>query len=573
MKKRSEKKLKKRLPKARKDALRQPVSTVDDKQEAGAQPVEAQPVLELTEQELSPVLEGDEETTLARAKTLWFFGEWQQLIALDMGSLRANPDRDRFALLIASANQQLGEHEKARNYTRMALDWGCPPRVVAQILIAGVHNTLGRAAALKQDESRIAHHFEASVAAIDTRDTTLVSHARSVREMARMGLLPQAATLVDQQLQVAGDAKRSLHQQEAHFRELKSEIMLLGRELTLAQQSHHFFYGSEKTLPAQATTSITDGNEGFVSDRFLCRISARLLEQNEAVRQAALQEVSEYMQTLANDAQPLSLHITELNTHGHSFHFVHVEEDYIPHKISSKGEFYESQFLNFLKIFHNPKGLIIDGGANIGNHTIYFAKLLGANVVAIEPEPHNATCLAINVVLNGISERVQIFRHAVGEGTGAITLQMNIKNNFGSFTAKADANPNRDQVVDVMQVDVPVTSLDSLMSQVNNNKPISILKLDVEGMELDVIIGAKLLIQSSLPLISVECFSLLSLTQIESELECCGYFPIEVMNVTPTFIFISRNNPFHVACLAEYLQTTIVNRAKKYKKFGASNNS
>jgi FkbM family methyltransferase len=236
VKKRSKKKTKKRLHRVRKKELQQQISSADIQQNT-----EAQPTLELAEQEMAPILEGSDEDTLARAKTHWFFGEWQQLAALDIDSLHAHPDRDRFALLIASAHQQLGEHEKAHAYTRMSLNWGCPPQVVAQVLIAGVHNTLGRAAALNQDESRIAHHFEASVAAISTKDTALVSHARSVREMARMGLLPQAATLVDKQLQVTHNQPQKSLQQEAHYKVLQTEVELLSHELSLAQQRQQIF--------------------------------------------------------------------------------------------------------------------------------------------------------------------------------------------------------------------------------------------------------------------------------------------------------------------------------------------
>jgi len=242
VKKRSKKRIKKHLRKVRKKELHQQTSSADVQQNTETQPIEAQPTLELAEQEMAPILEGADEATLARTKTHWFFGEWHQLVALDLDSLHTHPDRDRFALLIASAHQQLGAHEKARTYTRMSLNWGCPPRVVAQVLIAGVHNTLGRAAALKQDEPRITHHFEASVAAIGTKDTALVSHARAVREMARMGLLPQAATLVDKQLQITHEQKQKPHQQEAHYKVLQTEVELLSHELSLAQQRQQIFF-------------------------------------------------------------------------------------------------------------------------------------------------------------------------------------------------------------------------------------------------------------------------------------------------------------------------------------------
>lgn len=256
MKKPSKKEAKKTPRKTRKKVRRQQVPTVsavEAEPGSGAQIIEAQPVLELAIQEMTRVLEWHDESSLARAKTHWFFGEWHQLAALEMTSLHAHPDRDRLALLVASAHQQLGKHDKAREYTRMALDWGCPARVVAQVLIAGVHNSLGRAAALQQDESRIARHFKASVAAIGTRDTALVSHVRSVREMARIGLLPQAATLVDRQLQGAREPTQSLRQQEAHFEVLKTEIELLRNELLLAQRRRQLCPSAaadDQTLPS-----------------------------------------------------------------------------------------------------------------------------------------------------------------------------------------------------------------------------------------------------------------------------------------------------------------------------------
>lgn len=191
--------------------------------------------------ELAPVLDECDRGSLARARTHWFFGEWKILAELDIQALRPLPERDRFALLAASAHQQLGDQEKAKDFTRMALEWGCSPRAVAQVLVAGVHNTLGRASALKQDEPRITRHFEAAVAIAGNKDTTLVSHARSVREMARMGLLPQAASLVDKQLQETQTAHDRPEQQQARIRILETELSVLHQELSLAQQRQQLF--------------------------------------------------------------------------------------------------------------------------------------------------------------------------------------------------------------------------------------------------------------------------------------------------------------------------------------------
>lgn len=207
------------------------------------------PALDLADQELAPVLEGHDGTSLARAKTQWFFGEWGALAAIDARSLQEHPNRDRFALLIASAHQQLGNHEKARSLARQALEWGCPPRAVAQVLIAGVHNTLGKVAALKEDEPRMAHHFSAAVAVADGGESALASHTRSVREMARLGLLPQAATLLDKELQAARSPAERPQRQEAHIKVLETEMELLRFELSLAQQRRQLYRGPVGEAP------------------------------------------------------------------------------------------------------------------------------------------------------------------------------------------------------------------------------------------------------------------------------------------------------------------------------------
>lgn len=214
------------------------------------------PVFGLVDREIAPVLEGRDDASLASAKTHWFFGDWNSLIALDIESLHGNADRDRFALLVGSAHQQLGNHETARRFIRQALDWGCPHKLVARILIAGVHNTLGRASALKEDERRIALHFKAAVAASDSGETALASHARSVREMARLGLLPQAATLLDDELRATAAEQRPQHQQ-SRLKVLETEVELLRHALTLAQQRQQLYQPSaESESPARNSANL-----------------------------------------------------------------------------------------------------------------------------------------------------------------------------------------------------------------------------------------------------------------------------------------------------------------------------
>lgn len=185
------------------------------------------------EEDAVPLL--SDEVALERAKTQWLLGEWTALSELNIKALRHHPERAHFALLAASAFDQLGDHDNAGKLTRLALEWGCPPQVVAHVLLAGVHNTLGRVAALREDEAGISRHFEAAVALDGNTDTALVSHARTVREMAGMGLLPQAVTLAENLLHDSNQPGVSPDHKTAHAKVLEIELEWL-RERTLYLQ-------------------------------------------------------------------------------------------------------------------------------------------------------------------------------------------------------------------------------------------------------------------------------------------------------------------------------------------------
>jgi hypothetical protein len=106
-----------------------------------------------------------DENLLERSRTQWQFGDWASLAKLDRDTLQHHPDRAKLALLAAAGHQGLGNAAEARQHTRLAIDWGCSKKLVTQILISGVHNTLGRAAAVSGQEQRAHKHFQASIEA------------------------------------------------------------------------------------------------------------------------------------------------------------------------------------------------------------------------------------------------------------------------------------------------------------------------------------------------------------------------------------------------------------------------
>lgn len=105
-----------------------------------------------------------DENLLDRSRTHLQVRDWQSLAELEQDTLQHHPDRAKLALLAAAGLVQMGNTTKARTFVRLAQDWGVGKKMISRILIAGVHNSLGRAAAVGGLERRALGHFEASVA-------------------------------------------------------------------------------------------------------------------------------------------------------------------------------------------------------------------------------------------------------------------------------------------------------------------------------------------------------------------------------------------------------------------------
>lgn len=210
--------------------------------------------------------------SLAAAKSQWSSGEWKALAELDVAALDDHPDRASLALLAASAHQQIGNHDQARLLASRSLAWGCPRRQVAETLLAGVHNTLGRVSALKQDDARAERHFWAAVA--EGGDASTATHVRCVREMAELGLLPQAASLLDRELRAAAHPTQRPKQQQARLTMLEAQIELLRGELILAAQRQQLV----RAAAAVSAPGVSAGNAEWREQ--LCKRAVSQLGQD-----------------------------------------------------------------------------------------------------------------------------------------------------------------------------------------------------------------------------------------------------------------------------------------------------
>lgn len=134
-----------------------------------------------------------DESLLERSRTQWQFGDWASLTRLDRDTLQHHPDRAKLALLAAAGHQARGNTAEAHKFTRLAIDWGCSKKLVSQILIAGVQNTLARAAAISGQSERALKHFQGAMRTGSPQgDLRLLTQARLVEQLGQLGIPLQA---------------------------------------------------------------------------------------------------------------------------------------------------------------------------------------------------------------------------------------------------------------------------------------------------------------------------------------------------------------------------------------------
>ena len=198
--------------------------------------------------------------------------------------------------------------------------------------------------------------------------------------------------------------------------------------------------------------------------------------------------------------------------------------DHVLETIRTTGAFYEADLLDWLGTLRVPEGRFVDAGAFVGNHTIYFAGVLGREVVAYEPNPVAYERLTAHVAANDVSDRVRTERLGLSDRAGwASLIDSPVPNNRGG----ASLAPRASGEIELVGLDEHLGSPDD----------IACMKLDVEGMEIDALRGARATIEASRPLLLVECMTQPAFARISAELSALNYEPIGTHAATPVIAF------------------------------------
>lgn len=187
--------------------------------------------------------------------------------------------------------------------------------------------------------------------------------------------------------------------------------------------------------------------------------------------------------------------VLTVEAHGHTYRIFDAATK-IVQPIRKAGRPYEAALLEHI---HDCqfRGVAVDAGANIGNHSLWLAAVCGLRVVAFEPIKH--ADLHRNIALNGLDGRIRVEPVALGaESTTALHQgKGRLKTGKGGL---------------------PVRTLDSF-----GLGDVTLVKADVEGMEAAVFAGGERTIRRDRPVIFAEEWSLTEHDRIAAVLEPWGY--------------------------------------------------
>ncbi len=147
---------------------------------------------------------------------------------------------------------------------------------------------------------------------------------------------------------------------------------------------------------------------------------------------------------------------------------------------------YEPDTIKTLETLIQPGQIVYDVGAHVGYLTVYMSRLVGTNgqVIAFEPRPLNLVYLKKHISKNNVNN-VLIIEAGVSDHTGTGKFDRNHGTGTGRISDEGD-----------LSIDLVV--LDQLLKS-GRIPPPNLIKMDIEGGEVQALPGARELLSSRRP--------------------------------------------------------------------------
>jgi FkbM family methyltransferase len=171
-------------------------------------------------------------------------------------------------------------------------------------------------------------------------------------------------------------------------------------------------------------------------------------------------------------------------------------------RTQADGKFFEQELLEQLDSYMNENSVVLDIGANVGNHTVYWSRVSCGGkgvrrVYSFEPISSTFAILKRNFELNGLDkDRVVLNNVGLGRRESLASVIAYDYKNIGGTILETDNNGA-----------IRIISLDEyLASGAFKDKKIDFVKIDVEGFEEDVLVGARKTLDTHSPIIWIEAW-------------------------------------------------------------------
>jgi len=204
----------------------------------------------------------------------------------------------------------------------------------------------------------------------------------------------------------------------------------------------------------------------------------------------------------------------------------------------------------------------LDIGANIGYYATIESQSVGklGHVIAIEPSPINFSFLKRNMKLQKNSN-YELYNFAMGNIEGEINFLISEKSNLSRVVQEGENIPDGCELIKI-----PLKTVDNLIEEMNVEK-IDLIRMDVEGYELQILEGSKNSIKKFKPMIQIELHTEIlgpkDLKKILKDLQNFGY---QIKSYTPReidFPFLGTEKDIHEVTFEQLIKESDENKLPK----------
>lgn len=209
---------------------------------------------------------------------------------------------------------------------------------------------------------------------------------------------------------------------------------------------------------------------------------------------------------------------------GIKFYYLRGNEPQNPHSMGQTREMYQ-------ELDKISGKTAIDVGAHIGSYALRLAKHFH-HVIAFEPNPFNRHILKLNILLNR-GQNVQVEDAALSDIDDVKPFYF-----YRAASGSGSLNALHYGFKYDRSVQVKVKKLDSF-----ELPAVDVIKIDAEGYEVPVLVGAIRTIESCRPILAIEVHRAKDLSNDSCDCETCSY--LMHLDYDLTFLGVNTNPPVH----------------------------